>query len=130
MKKKAVFVFGIIIALMFTIMIFNNPGDHIPQDWPDMEQMSGSLSRRHYNLQISTDNIAVGGITLEGQRIIGKKGKDYAEAFWCKDESAVDIIEDYLKDTYRKGSYHRVNNTIYFGTEKALKDAGLSLREG
>lgn len=128
MKNKAIIVIGIIIAIGMMGMILLNvyPREHIPEHWPSIEKMEKKLTSKHYEVTVS-DVIEINGITLEGERIRAAKGKNFVEAFWYKNASDIDIIDQYCSDTYGAASYHRVGNTLYFGTEKALKEAGVDI---
>jgi hypothetical protein len=128
MKKKAIYFLGIIIAVGMMGMIFFQmfQGEHIPEHWPDRDKMEKNLTKKHYEVTVS-NIIQVNGASMSGERIKASKGKNFVEAFWYPPEADFEIIDQYLSDTYGSASYHRVGNTLYFGTKKALKDAGVVL---
>lgn len=130
MKKKTIFMIGLILTAGMVGLIYLNiyPKDRTPENWPDRDKMEKSLTKKDYDIMVS-DVIDINGVALEGERIKASKGKNFVEAFWYKNASDLEAIDQYCSDAYGGASYYRVGNTLYFGTEKALKDAGVVIRK-
>jgi hypothetical protein len=128
MYKKAMSAIGVLIVIIMIGLMFANQGDSIPENWPNRDKMEKNLNKKDYVVTIS-NSIIIDDNTYKGERITASKGNNFIDTFWFDDSAALTDIDQYCYDTYEGGYYYRVGNTLYFGTQKALKDAGVVIKE-
>ena len=96
-------------------------------DWPTADEMKENLQNEDYIID-ELDKIIIDENEYKGNVIIAKKNSELIAGFWTDDVDVAKIIYEHWGEKYKSDHTLRVGTTVYSGTERAIKDAGINLK--
>jgi hypothetical protein len=122
-NKTVISLIGIICLFMITCMGCT-PSDI---DWPSTDEMIRNLQSKGYNI-IEETKVTIGDEEYIGRVIIATKGSDFVAGFWTDDVNAAVQVYNYWSAIYKSEHTLRVGTTVYSGTDRAIRHAGVNLK--
>jgi len=125
-RIKKAFAF-LMLLLCLSAFISCDYAESIPKDWPDADEMIENLKNKGYT--ITEDNkVKVEEKEYAGVVIIAKKGSNFAAGFWAEDADAANDVYEYWGEKYNCTYQFVVGTTVYFGSKKGVKHAGINVK--
>ena len=126
MKKRTEKVLGLV-GVLIVFMKICTACSSSSNDWPDTDEMIKNLQNKDYTIT-EDSKIQIEEIDYSGSVIIATKGSDFVAGFWAEDTNAAEAVYDYWGTKYQSDHTLRVGTTVYCGTKRAIKHAGINLR--
>ncbi len=121
--KRLLSIAGVIIVLM----VVNSACGTIYNEWPSVDVMRENLKDEDYTIE-EDDIILIDDNEYMGNVIIATKKSEFVAGFWTDDEDVAEIVYEYWGSKYQSEHTLRVGTTVYSGTDRAIKHAGIRLR--
>lgn len=126
MKRKYKILLSMV-GVICALMVVNTACRSTHNEWPTVDEMRENLQNEDYTID-EVDKIIIDDNEYIGNAIIATKESEFLAGFWADDVDLAKIIYEHWGAKYQSDHTLRVGTTVYCGTKRAIKDAGINLK--